>query len=1064
MKRRNFIAAAVAAASWIGIPSAAEAPAVRFDSATISGLGARNIGSAVMSGRIAAVDAVEMNGKITLYVGAASGGVWKSSDSATTFKPVFDKQPVQSIGAITIDPKDPLTVWVGTGESWTRNSVSVGNGVYKTTDGGDTWQYLGLPESERISKILVHPEKSNIVYVCVPGKLWSDSPNRGLYKTVDGGKTWQLILKGANLSTGCGDVSLDTGHPDHLFASTWDFRRKGWTFRSGGSGPDKPSGSGLYVTIDGGISWTNLDAATAKGLPPKPWGRVAVEMAPSNPNIVYAAIEGRRSALFRSGDGGRTWEERDRSQMMVWRPFYFSRLEIDPQNPDKLFKHDLQLIVSMDGGKSFSGAAGGSHGDWHDLWIDPKNTNTILGGDDGGLWLSYDGGNRWWKGNNLPISQFYHVSTDGQDPYQVYGGLQDNSSWMGDSYYPGGISAQRWENMFVGDGFWTFSDTANPDLVYAEAQGGFMGWVNRKTRQIRLIQPQSDTSEKLRWNWNTPIHLSATHKGTVYIGSQYLFRSSDAGQSWQRVSPDLTTNDKEKQKQEESGGITVDNSAAEMHTTIYSISESPVDPNVIWVGTDDGNLQVSKDGGKTWSNKNRNVKGMPVNSWVSWVEASRHNAATAYATFDRHTFGDMDPHVFKTTDFGQSWTRIAGKSQGMRGYAHVIREDLVSPSILFVGTEFGLWMSIDGGGHWAQYKGGNFPNVAVRDMVVQARDNDLVIATHGRGIWIIDDITPLRSLNLKLLMEEAAFVSQRPTRQRILGMGGWPEGDASYTGENPAGGAVISYYQSTRHLFGDLKIEVLDSNGKVLDTVPASKRRGLNRVTWSMRAKPPVVPPAASVAGFATQGPRMVPGTYTVRMTKNKKVYETNLVVDLDRRADYTVQDRRAQFDAAQRVSGMFGQISGLMMRINETRGSAEALMDQAKGDAKLTGQLKALSDKADEIRKKIVATKEGGDITGEERIRENLDNLFGILIFYEGKPSENVLGRADELQRQIDAASKEFEALAAKDVPAVNQLLRGKDLPPIEVPPAGSLSENPLSSGEAERILGSALTGMRLR
>ena len=1064
MKRRNSIAAVVAVASLIGSASAAEAPAVRFDSATISGLGARNIGSAVMSGRIAAVDAREVDGKIMLYVGAASGGVWKSSDSATTFKPVFDKQPVQSIGAITIDPKDPLTVWVGTGESWTRNSVSVGNGVYKTSDGGDTWQYLGLPESERISKILVHPGNSKIVYVCVPGKLWSDSANRGLYKTVDGGKTWQLILKGANPSTGCGDVTLDPGHPDHLIASTWDFRRKGWTFRSGGAGPDKPSGSGLFVTTNGGISWITLDAAKAKGLPPKPWGRIAVEMAPSNPNVVYAAIEGKRSALFRSDDGGRTWEERDRSQMMVWRPFYFSRLDVDPKNPDKVFKHDLSLIVSMDGGKSFSGAAGGSHGDWHDLWIDPQNTNTIIGGDDGGLWLSYDGGNRWWKGNNLPISQFYHVSVDNQDPYQVYGGLQDNSSWAGDTYYPGGISAQRWENMFIGDGFWTFSDPANPDRVYAEAQGGFVGWVNRKTRQIRLIQPQSDTAEKLRWNWNAPIHLSATHKDTIYIGSQYLFRSSDAGQSWQRVSPDLTTNDKEKQKQEESGGITVDNSAAEMHTTIYSISESPVDANVIWVGTDDGNLQLSRDGGKTWNNLIRNVKGMPAHSWVSWVEASRHSASTAYATFDRHTFGDMDPHVFKTTDYGRSWTRIAGKGQGLRGYAHVIREDSESPGILFVGTEFGLWMSIDGGAHWAQFKGGNFPNVAVRDLVVQARDNDLVIATHGRGIWIIDDIVPLRSLNVQLLQDEAAFVSQRPTRQRILGFGGWPEGDASYAGENPPGGAVITYYQRTRHLFGDLKIEILDPDGKVLDTVPASKRRGLNRVTWAMRAKPPLVPPAASVAGSSTQGPRLVPGTYTVRMTKNKKVYETKLVVDLDRRADYTAQDRQTQFDAAQRVSGMFGQISALMMRINETRGSAEALMEQAKGDARLTGQLKALSDKADGIRKKIVATKEGGDITGEERIREHLDNLFAALLFYEGKPSENMMARADELQRQIDSTSKEFEALVSRDVPAVNQLLQGKDLPPIEVPPAGPLSENPLSSREAERILGSALAGPGLR
>jgi photosystem II stability/assembly factor-like uncharacterized protein len=1063
MKRRDSIAAAVAVASWIGSAFAAQPPAARFDSATISGLGARNIGSAVMSGRIAAVDAVALDGKITLYVGAASGGGGKSSDTAPTIKPVFDKQAVQSIGAITIDPKDPLTVWVGTGESWTRNSVSVGNGIYKTIDGGDTWQYLGLPESERISKILVHPGNSSIVYVCVPGKLWSDSSNRGLYKTVDGGKTWKLILKGANQSTGCGDVSLDAGHPDHLIASTWDFRRKGWTFRSGGSGADKPSGSGLFVTINGGNSWTSLDAATAKGLPAKPWGRIAVEMAPSNPNIVYAAIEGRRSALFRSEDGGKTWEERDRSQMMVWRPFYFSRLEVDPQNPDKVFKHDLQLIVSMDGGKSFSGAAGGSHGDWHDLWIDPKNTNTILGGDDGGLWLSYDGGNRWWKGNNLPISQFYHVSADNRDPYQVYGGLQDNSSWMGDTYYPGGISAQRWENMFLGDGFWTFSDPADPDRVYAEAQGGFMGWVNRNTRQIRLIQPQSDSSEKLRWNWNTPIHLSATHPGTIYVGSQYLFRSSDAGQSWQRLSPDLTTNDKEKQKQEESGGITVDNSAAEMHTTIYSISESPVDASVIWVGTDDGNLQLSRNGGKTWSNLIRNVKGLPEHSWVSWVEASRHKASTAYVTFDRHTFGDMDPHVFKTTDFGRSWTRIAGKSQGLRGYAHVIREDSVSPNILFVGTEFGLWMSIDGGAQWAQFKGGNFPNVAVRDMVVQARDDDLVIATHGRGIWIIDDITPLRSLNLKLLQEEAAFVSQRPTRQRILGLGGWPEGDASYTGENQAAGAVITYYQRTRHLFGDLKIEVLDSEGKVLDIVPASKRRGLNRVTWAMRAKPPQVPPAASVAGFSTQGPRVVPGAYTVRMTKNNKVYETRLIVELDRRADYTVQDRQVQFNEAQRVSGMFGQISALIKRINEVRESAEMSMEKAEGNPRLTGQIKYLSDKADEIRKKIVATKEGGDITGEERIRENLDNLFAVLIFYEGKPSENVIARADELQRQIDAASKEFDTLVSKDIPAVNQMLKGRDLPPIEVPPAGALSET-LSSSEAGRILGNAFGGQVLR
>jgi photosystem II stability/assembly factor-like uncharacterized protein len=1055
--RRHTLATALAVILPLGTALATDAPAVRFDAATISGLGARNIGSARMSGRIAALDAVEVDGKITLYVGAASGGVWKSSDGGTTFKPVFDKQPVQSIGAVAIDRANPRTVWVGTGESWTRNSVSIGNGIYKSNDGGDTWQHMGLPESERITKILVHPKDSNTVYACVPGKLWSDSTERGLYQTRDGGKTWSLLLKGPNASTGCGDVSMDASDPNRLFASLWDFRRKGWTFRSGGEGPEAPSGSGLFESRDGGRSWTSLDDKSAKGLPAKPWGRIGVEIAPSDPKIVYAVIEGVRSALFRSDDGGKTWEERDRSQSMVWRPFYFSRLEVDPKNAEKVFKHNLSLIVSLDGGKSFSGTGGGAHGDWHDLWINPNDTNHVIGGDDGGLWISYDGGNRWWKGNNLPISQFYHVSVDNKDPYQVYGGLQDNSSWAGDSSYPGGITNDRWENMFFGDGFWTFADPANPDRVYAEAQGGFVGWIDRKTRQIRLIQPQSNSAEKLRWNWNTPIHISATHKDTLYVGAQYVFRSRDAGQTWQKISPDLTTNDKQKQKQEESGGITVDNSAAEMHTTVYSISESPKNASVIWAGTDDGNLQVTRDGGGTWTNVVKNVKGLPKSSWVSWVEASRHDEGTAYATFDRHTFGDMDPHVYKTTDFGRSWTRIAGAEQGLRGYAHVVREDSVSPDILFVGTEFGLWITIDGGGSWAQFKGGNFPNVAVRDIALQARDNDLVLGTHGRGIWVIDDITPLRSLNAEVLQADAAFVAQRRGQQRISGFGGWAEGDASYAGENPPGGAIITYYQRTRHLFGDLKIEVLDADGKVIDTIPASKRRGLNRVSWAMRAKPPVVPPAASIAGFSTQGPRLLPGTYTVRMTKNKQVYETRLDIGLDRRASYTLDDRRAQLAAAQRVSGMFGQISGLMMRINAVREQAGMLLQKTADDARLAKQLGAFSTKADDIRKKIVATKEGGAITGEERIREHLDNLFGMVTFYEGRPGDYVLARADELQRQIDQVSKDFDALVANELPAVNKTLEGKQLPAIQVPPAMPVAESHLSSGDAGTMLGNA-------
>jgi photosystem II stability/assembly factor-like uncharacterized protein len=713
-----------------GLKAAAPQRPVTVDSETISGLGARNIGSAAMSGRIAAVDAVKEGNRLTVYLGTASGGVWKSVNGGTTYKPVFDKQAVQSIGALTIDPKYPKIVWVGTGESWTRNSVSIGDGVYKSVDGGENWTNVGLKESERITKIVVDPTDGNTVYVCVPGKLWSDSEERGVYKTSDGGRSWTKVLKGANLSTGCSMMSMDPKNAKTLYAGMWDFRRKGWTFRSGGDGPTAPSGSGLFKSTDGGATWNELDAKSANGLPSKPWGRVAVTVAPSNPNVVYALIEAEppKNGLYRSDDGGKTWQARDRSQMMVWRPFYFAHLIVDPKDENKVYKPDLGLIVSNDGGKSFSGITGGTHGDHHDLWINPENTDHIIAGDDGGIWYSYDGGNKWWKGENLPVSQFYHVSVDMDEPYNVYGGLQDNSSWVGPSHYPGGITNSRWENMYGGDGFWMFSDPADPDYIYAEAQGGYIGRVHRKTHETRGIQPLPGYKEgKLRFNWNTPIHLSPTQKGTIYIGSQFLFRSKDHGQTWERISPDLSTNDKAKQQQELSGGVTVDNSAAEMHTTIYAIAESPKNGNVIWAGTDDGNLQLTRDGGKTWNNVIGNIAGLPKNAWVSYLDAGHFDEGTVYVTFDMHTFGDMRPYAYRTTDFGKTWTSLVRADAPVKGYAHVIREDLVNRDLLFLGTELGLWVSLDGGAQWAQYKGGELPNGRARSGHPSARSRS------GRG-------------------------------------------------------------------------------------------------------------------------------------------------------------------------------------------------------------------------------------------------------------------------------------------------------------------------------------------
>ena len=1022
----NYLVATMVA---LAIPAAGDDQPTRpprFDSATISGLAARNIGSAAMSGRIAAVTAIDQNGRLTVYAGAASGGIWKSVDGGGSFRPVFDEENVQSIGALAIDPSHPSIVWAGTGESWVRNSVSIGDGIYRSTDGGEHWTNMGLKNSEHIAKILVDPKDGDTVYACAVGALWSDSEERGVYKTTDGGKSWRKVLGGQNPSSGCAMLATNAAQTDVIYAAMWDFRRQAWTFRSGGVG------SGLFKSSDRGEHWTEIAPDNAKGMPEKPYGRIAIAVAPSKPETVYAMIESKKSALFRSDDGGRNWTKLDASQYMVWRPFYFGNLIVDPKDENKVFKVDFSLLLSTNGGKSFSPMNGG-HGDFHDVWIDPSNPNVIFSGDDGGLWRSLDGGNAWEHMANLPVSQFYHVSVDDADPYHVYGGLQDNGSWVGDSSYPGGVTNSRWEPMFGGDGFWMWPDPSDPNYIYAEAQGGELGRVNRWSHEIRSIKPYPDYgTKKMRCNWNTPIQISPTDKNTLYYGCQFLFRSRDHGQSWERISPDLSTNDPEKQKQEESGGVTVDNSAAEMNTTVYGISESPKNPDLIWVGTDDGNLQFTRDGGKHWTNLISHVKGVPPGAIVSRVEASRFDEATAYVTLDRHTYGDMQPYVFKSTDYGETWQPIA--LDGVRGYAHVLKEDVRDPNLLFLGTEFGLYITIDGGAHWAQYKGSNFPAVAVRDLLVEPRTSDLVLATHGRGIWIIDDISSLRALTAELMAQEAAFLPTGPAIQYIQAYSGAPEGSNSFRGPERPGLAMIPYYQRSRHIFGDLTIQIFDSEGNLVDTLAPSKHRGVNRVQWGMRLKPPRVPPAASAAFGAAQGARVIPGTYTVKMTKGTQVYTTQIKVVSDPRSNYSLEDRRAQFNLVTRLGTLLNHMSWAVDAIVGVRDEANERAEHVDTTTNLKKQLIQLAADADGLRTKIVATKEGGMITGEERLREFLGDLYGDVNSYDGAPTTAQLARADVLDRQLADVIKEFQDLSKDRFAVINRELGKKGLAPMTV------------------------------
>ena len=968
----------------------------QITSATFGMMEARQIGPATMGGRITVIEGVNSEPR-TLYVGAAGGGVWKSSNSGASFRSVFDKY-CQSIGSLAIDQQNPKTVYVGTGESNMRNTVSIGDGLYKTIDGGDNWTKIGgLDSTEHISKIIIDPKNSNILYVASPGPLWSDSKHRGLYKSTDGGKTFEKILY-INETTGVADLAVDPVNTNIIYATAWEFRRKPYAFNSGGKN------SGIFKSLDGGKTWKEL----TNGLPAKPIGRAAIALAPSAPNNLVAIVEAEKTGLFLSTDGGETWKKQGTTLNVESRPFYFSCLAVDPKDPKRVYRPGFLFSYSDDGGLSFADGSGNVHSDMHALWVNPNYTNQMYLGTDGGVYMSNDRGASWIMLSVLPVSQFYHVTYDYKEPYNVYGGLQDNQSWYAPSQSAGGIENGDWKNLGGGDGFWVQVDAVNPDVVYAESQGGEANHIDLKTGTAFSMKPQaSKNEEKLRFNWNSPIVTGTKNKANLYMAAQYLYRSADQGKNWTKISPDLTTNNKSKQKQEESGGLSADNTSAENHCTIFTLAESSFDENIIWVGTDDGNLQYTTDGGKTWTNVAANyaAAGIPAQTWVSSIEPSKFDKNTVYATFDNHMYGDMKTYIGKSTDMGKTWKRIT--STEFTGFAHKIKEDLVNKELLFAGTEMGLFASLDGGANWFRMKN-NVPwKAMVRDIQIQPVTNDLILATHGRGIMIVDNITPMRNMTKDASQKEVLIFEPKPIN---ISMGKYYVGSSNgdgYVGGNPSQEAPIQYYFKDRLNTGIVTVEIYDKDGKLVQSMPGTKRKGINIVRWNMRYTPPKVAGGGTKMDYgAFVAPIVLPGEYTVKIKVGDKYYENKMTMQRDEKSTMSLADMQAQFEAGMELYQMHEKLAKLVDSVNTTQKMLKENLTKIK-NPKVKKLVEEYNNKLEELRNRCLASKQKSMFADEKKLREDITDVYGTICNQEVKPSNLQMDRIQSLQQQLGEAQQ---------------------------------------------------------
>ncbi len=983
-------------------------------------LRARHLGPAIVSGRLTDIAVHPKNNNI-IYVGTAGGGVWKSQNGGVNFKPVFDKHN-SSIGCIAIDPKKPdQVIWVGTGETWTRNSVSVGDGLYKSTDGGNNWKKIGFEDSERISSIVINPDNTDIVYVAVLGHLWGDYDKRGVFKTTDGGKTWTKILSGKK-DTGVSDLVIDPNNPNVLYAALWQFRRTPWSFNSGGYE------SKLLKSEDGGQTWYKIH----NGFPQGKLGRIAIAVAPSDSNRLYAVIESedaKKNGLYVSDDAGKSWKLQNQDFNISVRPFYFARLAVDPKDKNTVAKAGFFAKISSDGGKTFK-QFGDMHADIHDIVFDKDNSDRMYFATDGGFYMSLDKGVSNIKNRDLNVGQYYYVSVDNETPYNIYGGLQDNGSWWVPNTASGGVKEKDWNNVGGGDGFRVFRHPTKK-IIYSESQAGeWIGRYDMEHQTITDITPFAEKEgEKLRFNWNTAMALSPNKPDRIYIGSQYLHRSDDTGKNWTIISPDLTTNDKNKQNQAQSGGLTVDNSGAENNNCIFTIAESPLDENIIWVGTDDGNVQLTTDGGKTWKNLTEHIPGLPPNAWVYHIEASVFDKGTAYAVFDRHTLNDTNTYVYKTTDFGQTWQNIA--TDEIKSFARSLQEDPVKKDLLYLGTEDGLYITLNGGKHWMKFEN-NMPTVPVHHVTIQKRTNDLVLATHGRGVIVIDDISPLRELNDSILQKDVYFFKHKDFVMYERDNFGGGYGLNMFRAESKPSGAAITYYLKKRHTFGKMSLQILDDKGNEVVKLSPLKHKGINIVRWYFEGKPPKTAGGKTFSYSSFIAPRVPAGTYTVRLTKGKKVYETKIKTVYDTLPGIPLKNRKIQEKTVKELYDMIEELAYLVYQVDENIKYAQNI---AKKQPKLRKYAQKSIDKLKTLKKTLVQTT--GDNytqTPEPELREKLTKLYSKIVSKYDVPSNSQMKNLSVLKNDLQKAHLNFAQIEKKYLQKLKYKAQKYQLPALQI------------------------------